>query len=77
MLALYNDVDLIGFVNNVKKLGWYVGDAQGLRVKRIRLSFAVGVEVEFCNRERALEEFVRRSKRRSQLVVTLFMNAIP
>jgi len=46
-------------------------------VKRVRLSFAVGVEVEFRNRERALEEFVGRAKRRSQQVVTLFINAIP
>jgi methylmalonyl-CoA mutase cobalamin-binding subunit len=35
-------------------------------VKRVRLSFAVGVEVEFCNRERAMrqvEEFAERGTR--------------
>jgi len=32
VLALYNnDVDLIGFVSNVKKLGWYVGLQRGLK----------------------------------------------
>ena len=32
VLALYNkDVDLIGFVSNIKKLGWYVSLQRGLK----------------------------------------------
>jgi len=41
-------------------------------VKRIRLSFAKGVEVEFCDRERALEQVGKFAERGTRFPVVVF-----